>query len=355
MNKFKSSIFNYSKKLDCHQYVDSSYLVVRLNNMLKDLDYKLDNNSCNNRYFSMLKNNFNKKDINSNRYSSFFNSLVGLDYKIPNLGNYVPQSFILYKGYIILSAYFKLDGIHKNSCLFIIDSNQNIVKRVELSGCSAHLGGICYDDVNNLLWICDKRAHISSYDFSKVVDFSSYFVLKKINSFSIGDVYPSTTRASYMTYFNRKIYVGTFDSSIFGHGVVKVFDVLNDGKISFSNVHYFYVSYRAQGISFINKDGRNYMAISSSYGRSNDSMIELFLYDSKCNSYASCGDKKNKKRLVGKSVMPSMLEGINLVVVGGKLLLLSLYESFATYYASSNNMPRSRIDYICVNDLLSLL
>ena len=53
--------------------------------------------------------------------------------------------------------------------------------------------------------------------------------------------------------------------------------------------------------------------------------------------------------------MPSMLEGINLVVVGGKLLLLSLYESFATYYASSNNMPRSRIDYICVNDLLSLL
>ncbi|MBO5138794.1 MAG: hypothetical protein J6B89_04095 [Bacilli bacterium] len=341
---------------------DFGYKIIVLRNRLNRLMCNIlkinDDDECINKYKNILLPSFSFDDIESGKYSSFFDSLVGLDFKIPSIGAYIPQGFIIYKNYVIISAYLN-KTYHKglNSCLFIINNNGVILKKVELANCpNVHLGGILYDSINNLLWICDRNAYISSYDFNQVIDLEGNFIIEKIRSIDVGGVGTKTVNASYMTYFNRKIYVGTFNSSLSEYGIVKSFDVLSDGTIDLNSVLEFYVSPQVQGLAFVSRDGLDYIVISCSFGRRNDSWIEAFLYSGESRNYASRGVYKNLDGLIGTQKMPAMIEGISVKKVGNRLLLLSIYESMAFQYNyDPNNMPSSVIDYICTNDLDLLL
>lgn len=330
----------------------------RLNRLMCNILNVNDDGECISKYKNILLPSFSFDDIESMKYSSFFDSLVGLDFKIPSIGAYIPQGFIIYKNYVIISAYLN-KTYHKglNSCLFIINNNGVILKKVELANCpNVHLGGILYDSINNLLWICDRNAYISSYDFNRVIDLEGNFIIEKIRSIEVGGVGTKTVNASYMTYFNSKIYVGTFNPSLNEYGIVKSFDVLSDGTIDLNSVLEFYVSPQVQGLAFVSRDGFDYIVTSCSFGRRNDSLLEVFLYSEESRNYASRGVYKNVDGLIGTQKMPAMIEGISVKKIGNRLLLLSIYESMAFQYNYDlNNMPSSVIDYICTNDLDLLL
>ena len=333
---------------------DIGYKILYLKNCISKLrnDLKKEDNN----YFSLLKRCFSNTDIEDRTYDSFFNSVVGLDFCFPDIGDYIPQDFIVYKNLIIVSCYLNKE-LHKreNSCLFGIDNCGVILKRIELIDFfNVHVGGLTYDSCNNLLWICDKNGTISSFDFDLVID-KDTFKLERNNTFDIGSIGTITNNSSYMTYYDKKIYVGTFNQSKSSHGIVKEIP-LKDGQFDVSNVREFYVSPQVQGIAFVDFGNKVYMALSTSFGRKNSSRLEVYIFDNKCNSYCYIGDKKNHTNLVGSSVMPAMMEGILLKKIGNKILVLSMYESFSKYYNNDkSNLPRNVVNYICTNDLLDLL
>lgn len=335
------------------------YKIITLKSSFDVLRYDiLNKKAVFNKYKGILASAFDIKDIKLGKYNRFFNSVRGLDFKIPSLGAYIPQGFITYKNYVIISAYLS-KNYHKgiNSCLFIISNKGIMLKKVELVGCpNVHLGGIAYDYFNHLLWICDAKAYISCYDFNEVIDLNDNFILEKRFTFDIGNIGSRTFNASYLTYFDGKIYVGTFTSDKSKYGIVKSFNILLDGTVDLNSILEFHVSYYVQGLSFFHKDGNDYIVTSSSWGRKNDSLIEVFLYTGEGRDYASRGLKKNVNGLVGTQIMPCMIEQINIKVIGGKVLLLSLFESLAFHFNyDPNNRPTSVIDYICTNDLITLL
>lgn len=333
---------------------DIGYKILHLKNCINKLSADL--RGKDNKRFSLLRSGFSNSDIKSKVYASFFDSIVGLDFLFPDIGDYIPQDFITYNNYVIVSCYLDREQHKKeNSCLFVIDNNGSLLKKIELNDFgNVHVGGITYDSYNNLLWVCDKNATISSFDFSLIIDKSTTKINRK-DTFDIGNVGTLTNNASYMTYFNRKIYVGTFNSSKMSHGIVKEISLV-DGKFDTNGVREFFVSPQAQAISFVNKDNRIYMALSISFGRKNSSRLEVYIFDDICNSYSYIGDKKNHSNLVGCSIMPVMMEGICLKKIGNKVFIMSLYESFAQYYNSDkNNLPRNLVRYICTNDLIDLL
>lgn len=121
-----------------------------------------------------------------------------------------PQGLAITEKYILVSAYCKTK--EHDSVIYVIDKEtRQFVKEIVLNT-KAHVGGMAYDTMNQILWITGQGStwaqanaitmeHLENYSFKEgghAIEFDMSYNLYKIK------------RASFMTYHDGALFVGFF-------------------------------------------------------------------------------------------------------------------------------------------------
>ena len=251
-------------------------------------------------------------------------------FKLNFYDNEVPQGLCVISNKVYITCY-KIDNT--NSCVIELDMEGKRLRTIDLNN-KSHVGGIGYDKKHNLVFICDSNGRISSYKYNSFEKVGSYNVAATEGSKLLEN---GKLVCSYLTCYNDKIYVGSFNLK--KNGIVKVYDVVreNDG-INIIYREEFLAPKKTQGLTFYEYENINYIIFSNSYGRKKNSNIEINKYIEGQSDYS----KNNFKLLV-----PPMLEQI--VVYDDSLLLL--FESSAFKYKHSSKYVVDELVSLDINDI----
>lgn len=261
-----------------------------------------------------LSNLENSVLIVNNLYGEFRNMLTDNIQNMGSLNSFVPQGVCNVNGYTLVSCYQK-DG--KPSILIMDKSGNKRWVALDLKK-GTHVGGIAYDSINNNIWVTGADGEICLYSYQSIINNNGYMVAPD-KTFATDITNSNNSKvASYMTYYDGKIYVGSFNKD--SNGMIKEYKIGSDGK-TLEYVKKFDAPAKAQGISFIKKNGKEYMCVACSYGRKNNSHLKIFEYDQ--NQYI---EKKDIP-------MPPMLEQVTFNQDG---TLKCVFESNAREYSDAD-------------------
>ncbi len=258
-------------------------------------------------------------------YSEFRNMLTNNIQNMGPLSNFVPQGVCNARGYTLVSCY--QHGGKPSILIMDKEGNKRWVPLDLKNG--THVGGIAYDSINNNIWVTGSDGEICLYNYDSIINNKGDMVAP-IKTFDANVTNSNNSKvASYMTYYDGKIYVGSFNKD--SKGVIKEYKIGPDGKtLTYSKE--FDAPSQAQGISFINKNGKEYMSVACSYGRSNNSHLKIFEYSS------------NKYKEINDITLPPMLEQVTFNQNGS---LNCVFESNANEYS---NAP-IKIPAVCSLDI----
>lgn len=238
--------------------------------------------------------------------------------------NYVPQGICAINDYILVTMYDSTHELNSKVCLI---KDGEIIHTTILDN-KAHVGGICYDDIHDNIWITDRSGTISCYEYQSIL--SSNEALAKYKKVKIpGLINISGYNAvGYITYFNNRLYMGNYNigksSKLFSYELNKDGSINIESKTETSSFAF------VQGITLKEFDSGVLAFISSSYGI-NKSTIRIV-------------DLETNKVLY-KVKMPPMLEQITFNNDGS---LLALFESnaklYRRYHFKTNDIISYRID-----------
>lgn len=252
--------------------------------------------------------------------------------KLPVPEHMVPQGITKVGSYTLITAYDEQKKVY-SEC-YIIDDDGNEVNSITLD-IKSHVGSIAYDSVNNLVWIPDSKGSLNAYDFNDILKEKEVHAKYRVdiginlkNKFSDG--------IDYLCVDGNLLYAGNFSQN--GKGIVRKYSIeWTQGNISLKFINDFLVPSQVQGISFYHRDNQDYMIISQSFGRNNDSNLIVFKYEENVRDYNE-----------GKSIkLPPLLEQN---AVYGKDLYI-IFESGAKKYRDG----KSKIDCVCVLDIEKIL
>lgn len=264
-------------------------------------------------------------------YSKFLSFLTSNIKSMGKLGSYVPQGVCNVGEFTLVSCY---DGDKEEKPRVLIIDSYGSRRWIDLDlPTNTHVGGITYDPINNNIWITGSDGEVGIYSYDSIINNNG----KPATAISNiqGNVMNANGNkvASYTTYYDGKIYVGSFNEN--DKGDVKEYTIGQDGR-SVVLTNEFTVPNKAQGISFTKQNGKTYMAVSCSYGRFNDSSLELYEYS---------GGNINK---IDDIKMPPMLEQVTFNEDG---TLKCVFESNAKKYDDAS----IRIPSVCSLDISSCL
>ena len=233
--------------------------------------------------FMPLNRVYNSKNNNINTYK-VKDLLISKSYSIDNLNEYVLQGLCIVDNYILLSAY---DNSHVNNSIIYVLYNYKIVNICKLYN-NAHVGGIAYDTIHEMIWITDKKGTISSYNKNDILhNDSAQPILTKVDvSSGLINVY-GNLGCAYVCINNDKLYVGNYSKD---NPILKEYLILDDGSIDLKNEKIYSFCKYVQGISFINVNNNTYLFGSSSWGRIVNSIINIFSFNDNISNF----DEKNK-------------------------------------------------------------
>lgn len=258
-------------------------------------------------------------------YDEYYSYLKRKLFKLKFNDIEVPQGLCIIKDKVYITCY-KIDNT--TSCVIEFDMNGNRLRTIDLKNRS-HVGGISYDEKHNLVFICDTNGKVSSYNYNN---------FEKKNSYEVASIKgeklleKNKLVCSYLTCYNGKLFVGSFN--LRSNGFVKVFDIVREKDgIELKFLYDLKVPKKTQGITFYEINNKKYLFISRSYGRKNNSKLNIYEYIDDKREYLS------KEKVI---TLPPMLEQIT--VFNNELVLL--FESNAFKY-------RSTCKYV-VEDLVSL-
>lgn len=255
-----------------------------------------------------------------------YSEIKDSEYSIDGLDSMVLQGICSIGDNTFITAYdssWKKD----NSIVYILDKNNECIKEVELYN-NSHVGGICYDDDNEIFWITDKGGTISGYTYDAIYYDNSEVASPKFKKVDVGSNdlinHKGLASAAYITYHDGQIFVGNFFVS--GNGILKSFDIKDDGNIDLDSCKTAKFLDKVQGISFYEKDGQDYLLVSSSYGQVSSSELKIFKYDKDSCDYTVVPFIQMD--------MPPMMEQITFNKNGK---LVTLFESNAAKFKKINN------------------
>ena len=252
----------------------------------------------------------------------------------------VPQGICIAGDYMLVTAY---DNVRyyaqktgreykkvNNSVLYVL-SNQESTKYQLLTTIVLpdinHVGGVTFDGEN--VWIAKSSTKMCSrisYDKIRQAVRSgetSYALLEYDQNVPCGAV------ASFVTYYDGKLWVGTYSNRISKKGTLRSFDIkqksTSEGiKYELQKEEEILIPGYANGVEFVESGGKTFMALVSSKGRYFDSNI--YFYQVVRDPYTG----KNLYDLYGSCKFPPMAE--ELVCDGENTYFL--FESSATCYSA---------------------
>ena len=205
-----------------------------------------------------------------------FQYAIEREQNIDDLKDYVLQGLCKVDDKYLLSAY---DYKHTDkSILYILDENLERYSIKELDTYS-HVGGITYDPKNEIIWITDSEGVIVAYDKDEILSYRP-LINSNCRRVYVGrelDNIFGECSAAYITYHDNKLYVGNFNTK--GNTIIKEFKINEIGMINPFDYRSFNVAGFIQGITFYEEDDKNYLIVSSSFGKHFDSTLQVYDFD----------------------------------------------------------------------------
>ena len=192
-----------------------------------------------------------------------------------------PQGIVITDKYIYVSAYCYTH--EHNSAIYQIDKNtKKLIKTIILPDTS-HVGGLAYDDKNNILWIATKKYNTSKDDTTlstvscitqDVIDNYNFEIVKQPIRYN--KTYQTAfSNTSFMTYHDGYLFTGLFSKDKKNASLTAKIKILEDGlTIDTEPINYFYIPNYVQSIAFID----NKILFTTSYGY-NISKILVYEYN----------------------------------------------------------------------------
>lgn len=211
--------------------------------------------SCFNKNFKLTDDFIYKNCVNFN-YSNIYND------------RFVVQGFCISRDYCMVSAYSK-DKL--KSRIYLYEKSGLFNKYIELNN-SAHVGGLSYDLVNDIVYVTGNKGKINAYDYSELIGGS-------INEYQcnvdISNVLDGSVSAATVYSYNNSLYVCTFSNV----GRMVKFDVVVNKKRMSVNVDKYSVVYDLpaciQGVCVFKNNDKLYYLFSQSFGKLK-SIIKLY-------------------------------------------------------------------------------
>lgn len=269
---------------------------------------------------NILKLSFNYlRDTHSDRNITIKNTLIE-SFNIYNDDDYVFQGICCLDDLIFVTSY---DCTKTNNSKISIVKDNKVIHETLLN-MKSHVGGISIDEKNKIVWVTDKGGCISGYSLASVLnDPEVEPIFNKIkvadNLFNIH----GSNSVAYLTIYNNKLFVGNYNDS--NKSIIKICNINNDGSIDVDNSIIIKSTSFVQGITFFNKDNKDYLLVSSSFGSYFKSHIKIYLYYPDLNNL-----EEEKSTLIE---LPPMLEQICIK----DNLLYTIFESNAKQYRNRFN------------------
>lgn len=234
----------------------------------------------------------------------------------------VPQGLTKVGAQIVISAYSKNEN--QNSLLYVINADGTLIQRIDL-GFQAHVGGVSYDEADDLLWICAAEGHVygivwSTLQAESILDIASDFDAGMINQ-------NGSPVASFLTYDHGELYVGSYVDGAYGtlkrYDITDVLNPVLKGE--------YVIPQRIQGITFRMDAEQNvrYMLLSQGY-QTEDSQLLEFLYSDDITEYLTP---------VRSMTLPEGVEQLQMNAKG----LYVLFESGALPYRETSRIVNDQI------------
>lgn len=254
----------------------------------------------------------------------------------------VPQGICIAEDYMLVTAYDNNGG---NSVIYVL-SQKDLTERQLLTTVVLpdvnHVGGITYD--GKRVWIAKsttRQCSVIDYDVIKRAaesGESSYFLEEYTQNADCGAV------ASFITYYDGRIWVGTYSNRNSGMGTLRSYDVIEGEQLRLVNREQITIPGFANGVAFTENDGNTYMAVSTSKGRYFHS--EIYFY-----KVAKDISGQNLYYNYGACKFPPMAEEF---VCDGENTYF-LFESSATCYSTGTYAGCSYpVDRICALSTMEL-
>lgn len=286
--------------------------------------------------------------------------LSDMSFAIPGLSNtnvlgmassqMVPQGICKAGDYILISAYnasannsaLRRKETIQNSVIYILNDHGVYLNTMVLPDVN-HVGGLTFDGY--YVWVAksqDRTCSVISYDTIEAVAKDGESSIFLDNYLADQDC---ERESSFVEYYDGKLWIGTFADQGQGSSEVGIYDIGDlDDSLKLKEVATLELPARAQGISFFQEDGVDYMLVSTSYGRWNNSFYYLYKLNQFWGHYSI--------DYLGKCEMPPMSEEM---YNDGQYCYM-LYESAATRYSEDMYYRcKDPIDRICVVEIKQFL
>ena len=250
-----------------------------------------------NSFFYHETSSIKNQNISINIFDEMFNIFYNKN-RLPKLGTYIPQGLSIVNENIYITAY---DGKKKkNSVIFEIHKDNSY--RIITLDTKAHVGGITFDEINNLFWICDTNGTISSYSYEDVITKNNVWAkIKKLNVDN-NDLlnHKGFASVAYITFYDNHLFVGNYSTN--NNGILKRFKITENGNIDLSSVKIYKTPNKVQGVAFYEDDNTTYILFSISYGLVKNSNLTINIFNEDTFDYSN--------NCFISYVMPRMMEEI---------------------------------------------
>ena len=283
-----------------------------------------------------------------------------------------PQGICIAGDYILITAYCNVESLkadlennadqtvnqmrieateehnRHNSVLYVLDKANGQHIATMIFDDKSHVGGITFD--GEYVWVAKGgNCKIEGYSF---VDVRACIEMGSYN-------YPMCEAAcevqcdnvtSFVTCYDGYIWAGTFSDDVDSNGVLTGYSVVEDGGVHCIETHKIIeIPPHANGAAFIDTELGPYLAVTTSYGRSNDST--LYIYDAtNLQTVGAMGNIQLPE--YNKYVLPPMAEEICVE----KNDIYFLFESASTAYSFvEDNKCDDVVDTICILDRRNII
>lgn len=259
-------------------------------------------------------------------YSSIVPGMKNTNVNGKNCTSMVPQGICIAKNYMLISAYDS-QGTY-NSVIYVLSNSNPKARKFVCTlvlPCKSHVGGMAFD--GSYVWVSnDKKA--ASIKYTTLVSKINSAKANANKSLSVAFTTNVTvkTTASFMTYYDGRLWVGEFKDKGAGDGKMYAYAISSDRK-KLTAKNYMTVPDRTQGACF--KDG--YLVLSRSYSRkptSSTYISQVRVYKPSFSTPRASDNLIYKNDAKKVHTMPPMIEGL---AVDGTYMY-SIYESCSKKY-----------------------
>jgi hypothetical protein len=300
------------------------------------------------------------KTLNNARYTQFRNiyqpemstaipGLASTDILGINCDRMVPQGICIAGDYMIVSAYdsgSNRPGQKKQRSVLYVLSNKDAQKRTYLTTIVLpdinHVGGLAYD--GKYLWIAKSTTKTCSAIDMRLIERAAASGQNSCEVEYTATVSCGMT-ASFLTYYDNRLWIGTFANKSSREGKLVSFNIVGSGKnLTLEKVNCLTIPYNANGVNIEEMNGQVCMAVVSSFSRTSDTVVYLYELDED-------DTEEITKVYRGRYQFPPMGEE---VASDGEHAYF-LFESAATCYSEKAgrkcNSPVDRICAVKMSDL----